>query len=43
MVKGLRRFFRRRHPVSVVHYIGRKNLERIYDAKLAKRSQLQAQ
>ena len=35
-----KRLFRRRHPYTVVHYLGSKNVETIFDAKIEKRSKI---
>lgn len=39
-MENFKRFFRRRHPYLVVHYLGRKNVETIFDAKIEKRSKI---
>ena len=42
-MKYFKRFFRRRHPIPVVYYLGRKNVETIFDAKIKTRKELVAQ
>ena len=34
------RFFKRAHPYTVAHYIGRKNAQRILGCKLKKKSKI---
>lgn len=40
ILKKIKKIFRRRHPITIVAYIGRKNVEKIYGAKIKKKREL---
>lgn len=42
MLKSVSKFFKPKHPYSVAYYVGRKNMQRIFDCKIKKKSELLA-
>jgi hypothetical protein len=43
VLQPLSRFFKRAHPYTVAHYLGRKNTQRILGCKIKKKSKIFAE